>query len=172
MNEYDAFTIRSARLEDTPLILQFIRDLAEYEKLLHEVRATEESLRECLFGPRPVAEALIGEFEGQPAGFALFFHNFSTFVGRPGIYIEDIFVRSEFRGRGLGTAFFLYLAELARRRDCGRIEWAVLDWNEPAIEFYRRLGARPMDQWRVFRLDREMIGRLAAGGGKEPDIGS
>lgn len=163
MNDQDTFTIRPARPEDTALVLQFIRDLAEYEKLLHEVRATEDSLQECLFGPRRVAEALIGECEGEPAGFALFFHNFSTFVGRPGIYIEDIFVRSGFRGRGLGKAFFLYLAGLARERDCGRIEWAVLDWNEPAIEFYRRLGARAMNEWRVFRLDREAIGRLAAG---------
>lgn len=162
MSDQHSFTIRPAQPEDTALVLQFIRDLAEYEKLLHEVCATEESLHKSLFGPHPVAEALIGELRGQPAGFALFFHNFSTFVGRPGIYIEDIFVRPAFRGRGLGTAFFLYFAELARRRDCGRIEWAVLDWNEPAIEFYRRLGARPMDEWRVFRLDREAIGRLAA----------
>lgn len=158
------FTIRLADPDDVPLVLQFIRDLAEYEKLLHEVTASEESLRESLFGPRRVAEALVGEFNGEAAGFALFFHNFSTFVGRPGIYIEDIFVRPEFRGRGLGKAFFLYLAALARERDCGRIEWAVLDWNEPAIEFYRRLGARPMDEWRVFRLDRRAINQLAATG--------
>lgn len=164
MSDPNPFSIRPATPDDVALVLQFIRDLAEYEKLLDEVRATETSLRECLFGVRPVAEALIGECDGKAAGFALFFHNFSTFVGRPGIYVEDIFVRPAFRGRGLGKAFFLYLAELARRRDCGRMEWAVLDWNEPAIAFYRRLGARAMDEWKVFRLDREAIGRLAESG--------
>jgi GNAT superfamily N-acetyltransferase len=166
MSDQTRFTIRPARAEDVPLVLEFIRELAEYEKLLNEVQATEASLHESLFGSRPVAEALIGEEAGQPAGFALFFHNFSTFVGRPGIYIEDVFVRPPFRGRGLGKSFFLHLAALARERDCGRIEWAVLDWNEPAIEFYRRLGARSMDEWRIFRLDRASIARLAAGGGE------
>jgi GNAT superfamily N-acetyltransferase len=163
MSDAREYSIRPATVEDSPLILRFIRELADYERLLGEVTATETLIRQFLFGDPPRAEALIGEFRGDPVGFALFFHNFSTFVSRPGIYIEDIYVRPEFRGRGFGKAFFVHLAQLAIERGCGRIEWAVLTWNEPAIEFYLTLGARPMDEWKVFRLDSESFRRLAGG---------
>jgi len=126
-------SIRSARAEDIPLIAQFIRDLAEYERLAHEVRFDEAVLQAKLFGPRPYAEVLIGEIDGEPQGFALFFHNFSTFEGKPGIYLEDLFVRPEARGSGLGKALLKRLAALAVERDCARLEWSVLDWNEPSI---------------------------------------
>jgi GNAT superfamily N-acetyltransferase len=142
------------------LILQFIRDLAEFERLLDQVTATEELIRSALFGNPPLAEALIGEMEGHPAGFALFFHNFSTFLGKPGLYVEDVYVDPAYRGRGLGRAFFLHLAALARERGCGRMEWAVLDWNERAITFYRNLGARPLEDWTLFRLDEEALKAL------------
>ncbi|HRV09341.1 MAG TPA: GNAT family N-acetyltransferase [Acidobacteriota bacterium] len=155
-----SFTIRKATPQDVPLILQFIRDLAEFEKLLDQVTATEELIRSALFGSPPLAEALIGEMEGHPAGFALFFHNFSTFLGKPGLYVEDVYVDPAYRGRGLGRAFFLHLAALARERGCGRMEWAVLDWNERAITFYRNLGARPLEDWTLFRLDEEALKAL------------
>ena len=155
------FTIRPAREADVPVILELIRELATYEKLLHEVTATEAGLRQRLFGPRPFAETLLAEADGQAVGFALFFHNFSTFLGKPGIYLEDIFVRPAFRGRGIGTAFFHELARLAVERECGRLEWAVLNWNEPALAFYRRLGARAMSEWTVERLTGDGILRLA-----------
>jgi GNAT superfamily N-acetyltransferase len=155
--------IRTATETDLPLILQFIRDLARYEKLEHEVVATEEVLRATLFGQPRFAEVLIGEAGGVPAGFALFFHNFSTFLGRPGIYLEDLFVRPEFRGKGYGYALLARLARIARERNCGRVEWAVLNWNTPAIDFYRRLGAQPQDQWTVYRVSGETLDRLAAG---------
>lgn len=155
-----SFTIRKATLQDVPLILQFIRDLAEFERLLDQVTATEELIRSALFGNPPLAEALIGEMEGHPAGFALFFHNFSTFLGKPGLYVEDVYVDPAYRGRGLGRAFFLHLAALARERGCGRMEWAVLDWNERAITFYRNLGARPLEDWTLFRLDEEALKAL------------
>ena len=155
------FTIRFASERDVPLILQFIRGLAEYERLTHEVTATEELLRETLFGARRVAEVIIGEYEGEPVGFALFFHNFSTFLGRPGIYLEDLFVRPEMRGRGFGRMLLTYLAKLARERNCGRLEWSVLDWNEPAIDFYKRLGAVAMEDWTVYRLSGEALDRQA-----------
>jgi GNAT superfamily N-acetyltransferase len=142
------------------LIAQFIRDLAEYEKLAHEVRFDEAALGARLFGERPYAEVLIGEIDGAPQGFALFFHNFSTFEGRPGIYLEDLFVRPEARGSGLGKALLKRLAQLAVERDCARLEWAVLDWNEPSIGFYKSLGAKPMDEWTVFRLDGDALGAL------------
>ena len=144
--------IRSASEADVPLILSLIKGLAEYEKLSHEVVATEETLRQTLFGERRVAEILIGEWEGKAAGFALFFHNYSTFLARPGIYLEDLFVWPEFRGRGIGKALLLSLARLAKERGCGRVEWSVLDWNEPSIQFYKALGAKAMDEWTVFRL--------------------
>jgi GNAT superfamily N-acetyltransferase len=156
------FSIRNATGEDVPLILSFIHELAEYEKLSHEVSATEELLRDALFGERPAAEVLIGESDGQPAAFALFFHNFSTFLGRPGIYLEDLYVRPEFRGRGLGKDMLSHLARLAKERGCGRLEWWVLDRNEPAIGFYRSVGAVPMDDWTVYRVTGAALDGLAA----------
>jgi GNAT superfamily N-acetyltransferase len=155
------FTIRDAVEPDVPLILIFIQGLAEYEKLSHEVKATEELLRETLFGDRRVAEVIIGDYQGEPVGFALFFHNFSTFLGRPGIYLEDLFVKPEMRGRGFGRVMLTYLARLAKERNCGRVEWAVLDWNEPAIRFYKSLGAVSMDEWTVYRLTGEALDRQA-----------
>lgn len=157
-----ALSIRAAIPNDLPLIAELIRALAEYEKLAHEVRFDRENLGNCLFGPRPYAEAVIGEVDGTPQGFALFFHNFSTFEGRPGLYLEDLFVRPEARGAGLGKALLAYLAALAVERDCARLEWWVLDWNEPAIGFYRKLGARPMDEWTVMRVDGAALTALAA----------
>lgn len=154
--------VRPAIEADVSLILQLISDLAEYEKLSGEVRATESLLREHLFGPRPTAEALIAELDGQPAGFALFFHNFSTFLGRPGIYLEDLFVRPHARRCGIGKALLIELARLAVQRKCGRLEWAVLDWNEPAISFYKTLGAVPMDEWTIFRVTGDALLKLAA----------
>jgi len=155
-----AFEIREATESDVPLILQFIRDLAEYEKLAHLVVATEEQLRSTLFGAVRLAEVLIASEDGAPAGFALFFHNYSTFLGQPGIYLEDLFVKPEFRGRGYGKALLVRLAQIARDRNCGRVEWAVLNWNEPAIAFYKSLGARPMDEWTVFRLTGEELEKM------------
>lgn len=138
--------------QDVPLILTFIQELAEYEKARDQAVATEADLRETLFGPRPYAEVVIAELEGEPVGFALFFHNYSTWLGRPGLYLEDIYVRPHARGRGVGKRLFTYLIDLARERRCGRMEWVVLDWNEPAIRFYESLGAKGMDDWRLFRL--------------------
>lgn len=155
-------SIRPASAADLPLIAQLIRDLAEYEKLADEVRFDQAVLGQKLFGPRPYAEVLIGEIDGAAQGFALFFHNFSTFEGRPGIYLEDLFVRPEARGSGLGKALLAQLAALAAERDCARLEWSVLDWNEPAIGFYRKLGARLMDEWTVMRLDGDNLARLGA----------
>jgi GNAT superfamily N-acetyltransferase len=152
---------RPATPEDVSLVLQFIRELAVYEKLENEVVATEAALRAALFGARPVAEVIFAIVDGREEGFALFFHNFSTFVGRPGLYLEDIYVRPEQRGRGIGRFLFGELARIAKERDCGRMEWAVLTWNEPAIRFYRNLGARVMAEWNVFRLDEEGIARVA-----------
>lgn len=155
------FRIEQARPAHLPLILSFIKELAEYERLSTEVVATEELLRDSLFGERAVAEVIIG-YEGDRAvGFALFFHNFSTFLGRRGLYLEDLYVKPEARGRGRGRALLVYLARLARERNCGRLEWAVLDWNKPAIEFYRNLGARPMKEWMIFRLTGEALDHLA-----------
>ena len=162
-------SIRSATKEDVPLIIVFIRKLSEYERLAHQVEATEEVLRSSLFGPTPRAEVLLAFAGEQPAGFALFFHNFSTFVGRSGLYLEDIYVNEEFRGRGIGRALFARLAEIALERDCRRFEWAVLDWNESAIRFYEALGAEPMSDWRIYRLSGEPLKRLGSHpqGGKE-----
>lgn len=159
-----ALSIRFAAPADLPLIAQFIRDLADYEKLAHEVRFDEAVLGDRLYGARPYAEVLIGEIDGAPQGFALFFHNFSTFEGRPGIYLEDLFVRPEARGSGLGKALLKRLAALAVERDCARLEWSVLDWNEPAIRFYKSLGAKPMDEWTVYRVDGSALIGLAKGG--------
>src|SRR6266581_2534000 len=161
MKEITDFQIRPARVEDVSIILELIRDLATYERAPDEVIATEEQLVDVLFGERPAAEVLLA-FEGKsPVGFALFFHNFSTWLGRPGLYLEDLFVKPERRGKGYGRALLVELAKIAMERGCGRMEWAVLDWNEPAIKFYRTLGAKPMDQWTVFRLTRDGIARLA-----------
>jgi GNAT superfamily N-acetyltransferase len=156
--------IRSATEDDVPLILTLINELADYERLSHEVVATEEALRDSLFGERRVAEALLGYLEDDPAGFALFFHNFSTFLGKPGIYLEDLYVRPEFRGAGVGLALLVHLAKLAKERNCGRLEWSVLDWNEPAIGFYRGIGASPVSGWTVYRVTGEALEELAAGG--------
>jgi GNAT superfamily N-acetyltransferase len=156
------FTIRTATEADVPQILAFIRALADYERLGHCVVATEASLRETLFGQPRFAEVLIGEEDGNPAGFALFFHNYSTFVGRPGVYLEDLFVKPESRGKGYGRALLARLAAIARERNCGRVEWAVLDWNEPSIGFYRNLGAVSMDDWKTFRLMGDALVALAA----------
>ncbi len=155
-------SIRPASAADLPLIAQLIRDLAEYERLAHEVRFDDDVLNAKLFGPRPYAEVVIGEIDGHPQGFALFFHNFSTFEGRPGIYLEDLFVRPEARGSGLGKALLSHLAALAVERDCARLEWSVLDWNEPAIGFYKKLGARLMDDWTVMRVDGDALAQLGA----------
>lgn len=155
-------SIRPATRDDLPLIAQFIRDLADYEKLAHEVRFDEATLGAKLFGARPYAEVVIGELDGVPQGFALFFHNFSTFEGRPGIYLEDLFVRPEARGSGLGKALLIHLAALCTERDCARLEWSVLDWNAPAIGFYQSLGARMMDEWTVMRVDGDALTSLAA----------
>lgn len=154
-------TLRPATPADVPLLLQLIRELAEYERLSDQVSATGEILAESLFGARPSAEAVLAEVEGEPAGFAVYFHNFSTFLGLPGLYLEDLYVRVKWRGRGIGRRLLLHVAREAARLGCGRMEWAVLDWNEPAIEFYRRGGAVPMSDWTVYRLGREEIERLA-----------
>jgi GNAT superfamily N-acetyltransferase len=154
-------SIRPATPADLPLIASLIRALADYEKLAHEVRFDEAELGRHLFGERPMAEVLIGEIAGIAQGFALFFHNFSTFEGKPGIYLEDLFVRPEARGAGLGRALLAHLAGLAVDRGCARLEWAVLDWNAPSIGFYKKLGARPLDEWTVMRVDGAALGALA-----------
>lgn len=154
-------TIRPAMRADLPLIARFIRDLADYEKLAHEVHFDEAKLGEKLFGSRPYAEVVIGEIDGEAQGFALFFHNFSTFEGRPGLYLEDLFVRPQARGSGLGKALLAHLARLCVERDCARLEWSVLDWNSPAIGFYQSLGARLMDEWTVMRVDGTALSSLA-----------
>ncbi len=146
---------------DVPLLLRFIRDLAVYEKLAHEVVATEDGLRRTLFGERRYAEALIARLDGVPAGFALYFHNYSTFLGKPGLYLEDLFVEPGQRGKGIGRALLQRLAAIALERGCGRVEWAVLDWNAPSIAFYRALGASAMDDWTVFRLEGAALRALA-----------
>ena len=157
------FTITAASERDVPTILQMIKALAEYEKLSHAVTATEERLRDTLFGPRPAAEVLMAYADDHPAGFALFFHNYSTFVGQRGVYLEDLFVAPQWRGKGLGRQLLARLAHIALDRGCGRLEWSVLDWNTPAIGFYRRLGAVPMDDWTIFRVAGDSLQRLAAG---------
>src|SRR5947207_9844529 len=161
MKKRSDFQIRAAHAEDVPIILELIRDLATYERAPDEVTATEEQLIDILFSERPAAEVLLA-FEGKSAvGFAVYFYNFSTWLGRAGLYLEDLFVKPEKRGKGYGRALLVELAKIARERGCGRMEWAVLDWNEPAIKFYRALGAKPMHEWTVFRLTRDEIARLA-----------
>ncbi|MFO1474714.1 MAG: GNAT family N-acetyltransferase [Lysobacterales bacterium] len=155
-------TIRPATVEDVALVARLIRELAEYERLADAAVATEADLREQLFGERPAAEVLVAEADGEPAGFALFFHTFSTFLGKRGLYLEDLFVRPAFRGLGLGRHLMAALARIAVQRGCGRFEWSVLDWNEPAIGFYRALGASAMDEWTVQRLQGEALRALAS----------
>ncbi len=154
-------TVRSALPTDVPQILAFIRGLGEYEHLSSEVVASEEALRATLFGARPYAEVLIADCEGQPAGFALFFHSYSTFLAQPGLYLEDLFVEPGFRKRGVATALLRHLAGLAVSRDCGRLEWSALEWNRLAIDFYLKLGAVEMDAWRIYRLTGQALARLA-----------
>lgn len=153
-------TIRLATRTDTPVILAMIHELAEYEKLAHEVKATREGLENTLFGTPSYAQVLLAEEEGEIAAFCLFFHNYSTFLSQPGVYIEDIFVRPGFRGRGIGKKVFAKVADIARERNCGRIEWWVLDWNKDAIEFYKTMGATAMDEWTVYRLTQEQFAKM------------
>ena len=153
--------LRPATPADTPLILAFIRALADYEKLSHEVEATEEKLRATLFGEQPSAECILAFADGAPAGFAIFFTNYSTFLAKPGLYLEDLFVKPEFRGRGIGKSLLLHLARLANARGCGRMDWAVLEWNQPAIDFYESLGAQRMRTWQICRLTGDALARHA-----------
>ncbi len=154
--------IRPATINDTKLVLEFIKALAKYERLPHEVVATEDLLKQTLFGDRKVAEVVIGHYNTIPVGFALYFHNFSTFLGRPGIYLEDLFVKPEYRGKGFGKALLVYLAKVTKERKCGRLEWSVLDWNESSINFYKNLGAKPMDDWTMYRVTGKALDDLAA----------
>jgi len=156
-------SIAFGRPEDVPVILDLIKALAEYERMTDEVVATEGDLRTWLFGPRPVAEVVLARAGDVVVGFALFFHNFSTFLGRPGIYLEDLFVKPEWRGQGVGRQLLVHLAALAVERGCGRMEWSVLNWNEPAVGFYQRLGASVMEEWRICRLTGETLTRVASG---------
>ncbi|MGP9801200.1 GNAT family N-acetyltransferase [Rheinheimera sp. NSM] len=154
-------TLRLATEQDIPTILAFIQGLADYEKLADQVVATEDKLRASLFGAKPYAEVVIAEYQQQPAGFALFFHNYSTFLAKPGIYLEDLFVLPAHRGRGLGKLLLSYLAKLAVERDCGRLEWSVLDWNQPAIDFYQAQGASMLHDWRINRVTGPQLQQLA-----------
>jgi len=159
----NAMNVRVATVNDVPDIVGFIRELAEYERLSHEAVATEDDLRRELFCDDPVPRALIGEIDGKAEGFALYFLNFSTFLGKPGIYLEDLFVKPEYRNKGYGKALLVHLARLANQRGCGRFEWSVLDWNTPSIEFYRGLGARPLEEWTLFRLDGDELTNFGTG---------
>jgi len=158
------FEVRRVREEDVSVLVSLIRELAEYEHLADQATAGESEIREALFGPKPAAEALLGFVGDIPVAFAVFFHNFSTFVGRSGLYLEDLYVKPSFRGAGIGNAMLVHLAQIAVERGCGRFEWMVLDWNEPAIVFYKKLGAVPLDGWTTFRLTGESLIRLAGGG--------
>ncbi len=158
----DGFTIRHAVESDVPLILSFIKELADYEKLSHEVLATEEDFRQNLFGEKKFAEVVIGEYNSEPVGYALYFYNFSTFLGKPGLYLEDLYVKQEVRGKGFGKSLLAYLARLAVDQKCGRFEWAVLDWNEPSINFYESLGASLMKEWIITRVDGDNLLKLAS----------
>ena len=166
-----SFEIRDADVADVPIIMQLIRDLATYERAPNDVIATEQDLREVLFGAEPAAKVVIAFEDTAPVGFAVYFFNFSTWLGRPGLYLEDLFVKPEMRGRGCGRALLVHLAKIARDHNCGRMEWAVLTWNDPAIEFYKKLGAMPLEEWRVFRLAKEEIGKLAETQAAEPRRG-
>jgi GNAT superfamily N-acetyltransferase len=163
MNYYQVdehISLRFAEEKDIAIILEFIRGLAEYEHLLDTVKINEVDLKEYIF-EKKLIEVVIGEYDGTPAGFALFFHNFSTFVGKPGIFIEDLFVKPEFKGRGLGKVLFSFLAKIAVERNCGRLEWSCLNWNKPSIEFYKKQGARPLDEWTTYRITGDGIKKLA-----------
>jgi GNAT superfamily N-acetyltransferase len=157
----ESLVIRPATPDDVPAILGFIRELAVYEKLLHEVEATEELLLTHLFGPQPKAHALIATWDDAPVGYALYFYNFSTFLARPGIYLEDLFVQPAYRARGIGKSLLVHLAQIATKENCGRLEWSVLDWNAPSIAFYKSLGALPMDEWTIMRVTGEALDNLA-----------
>jgi len=159
--ELSGFKLRFAELNDVSLIFEFIRELAKYEEMLDAVVATEEDIRESLF-ERKIAEVIIGEYQNKPVCFALFFYNFSTFLGKPGIYLEDLFVKPEMRGKGIGKIMLSFLAKLAIERKCGRLEWACLDWNEPSIKFYKHLGATPMDDWTGYRVGDVALNKLAS----------
>lgn len=156
----EKFKLRFATREDISIIFGFIKELAEYENLLHEVKATEEGLTESIFD-KERAEVIIGEYNGQAIGMALFFYNYSTFLGKAGIYLEDLYIQPKYRGEGLGKIMLSYLAKLCKERDCGRLEWSCLDWNEPSIAFYKSLGAVPMDEWTVYRLTGDSLEKLA-----------
>ena len=158
----EGFLIRKAEKEDVSIVLDFIKKLAEYEKLSHEVVATEKNLDKYLFGEEKVAEVVIGYYQEKPVAFALYIYNFSTFLAKPGIYLEDLFVLEEYRGKGFGKVLLTYLAKIATEKNCGRLEWAVLDWNEPSIEFYKSLGARFMNEWIINRMTGEALVGLAA----------
>jgi len=158
--ELEGFKLRFAEKEDVQVILDFIKDLAVYEKMLDDVEATEEILMESLF-EKKAAEVIIGEYVGKPVCFALFFHNFSTFIGRSGIYLEDLFVKPEMRGKGMGKIMLTFLAKLAKERNCGRLEWSCLDWNEPSIKFYKKMGAVPMSDWTVYRVAGKALDELS-----------
>lgn len=158
----DGLSLRLATANDVPQILQFIQALAEYEKLSDQVVATEAKLTATLFGDQPFAEVVIADYQGQAAGFALFFHNYSTFLAKPGMYLEDLFVDPDLRGKGIGKALITFLAKLAVERDCGRLEWSVLDWNQPAIDFYQSLGAVMLHDWRINRVTGDTLNNMAA----------
>jgi GNAT superfamily N-acetyltransferase len=160
----DEIQIGPATPADVPMIRTLIRELAEFERLLHEANATDEQIHESLFGPKPGAEVIMARVGDEVAGFALFFHNFSTFLGRRGVYLEDLFVRPRFRGGGCGAALLRHLAQIALDRNCGRLEWSVLDWNQRAIDFYKSLGAMPMDEWTIYRVTGPALERLAQKG--------
>lgn len=161
MNKHSDFKISPASIDDVALILALIKELAEYERLSHMVVATEDMLREQLFGAQPCAQVVIAREKNIPVGFALFFWNFSTFLGKPGLYLEDVFVRPEFRAKGYGKALLLHLADIAKKRGCGRFEWSVLDWNEPAIKFYESLGAVNFKEWNLYRVTGDALDDLA-----------
>ena len=161
MSADSRFTIRPATKEDAPVIFSLIKELADYERLSNEVVASVDDIRKTLFCERPFAEILIGEVDGHPVSFALFFYNYSTFLGKPGIYLEDLYVQPDHRGKGIGSKMLAHIAALAKRRNCGRFEWSVLDWNSPAIRTYEKLGATPMNEWILYRLSGEDLDRLA-----------
>jgi GNAT superfamily N-acetyltransferase len=163
-NMASTFAIRPATAADAGAILELIKELADYEKLSHEVVATEDDIRKSLFGGRPFAEALIGDYNGRPISFALFFYNYSTFLGKPGIYLEDLYVKPEHRGNGFGRQMLAHIARIARANNCSRFEWSVLDWNKPAIRTYEQLNAKPMREWILYRLTGEALDQLAGEG--------
>jgi GNAT superfamily N-acetyltransferase len=156
------FEIREGTLSDIPIILTFIKELAEYEKMSDDVVANEKLLKEHLFGEKKSAEVVIAYYQNKPVGFALYFYNFSTFLGRPGLYLEDLYVRKQMRGNGFGKALLKHLAKIANQKNCGRMEWAVLNWNEPSIQFYKSLGAEPMNDWTVYRVTGESLQELGS----------